>query len=146
MRHYLYLLFFITFLPLILTACAPTREDADSKLAAACEASIKDTFTDPKNHIAVQNASFSFKKSSEDLRLRVVTLKAKYNYGNSEPDDKTYVCAYTEEWSLFSWLPEFYNLQNDDDKYGNFDGNILGDPTVLLKIATDMQDILNPRD
>ncbi len=53
----------------------------------------------------------------------VVTLKAQYIYGDSQPYDKTYTCSYTEEWSPFSYLPEFYNLQRDDQKYGNVNGS-----------------------
>lgn len=138
MRRYMFLL-----LPLLLTACAPTREDADKKLAIACQAAIKETFSDPKDHIEVQKVSFSSDKSYEGARLRIVTLKAQYTYGDSPPFDKTYLCAYTEEWSLFSYLPEFYNLQRDDQKYGNFDGAITGDTNTLMKINDATQKALN---
>lgn len=135
------------FLPLLLslglTGCAPSRGAADSKLAVACEASIKAVFTDPKEHIEVEKASFSFVKSYDGLKLRTVTLNAKYTYGDSQPDDKTYTCAYSEEWSLISWLPEFYNLEKDTDKYGNFNGSILGDPAVLAKISEANEKILH---
>jgi hypothetical protein len=128
---------------LSLTACVPSRGDADRKLAVACQAAIKATFTDPKDNIAVQTASFDFQKSYDGAKLRVVTLKAKYTYGDSEPDDKTYTCSYTEEWSLFSYLPEFYNLQRDDQTYGNVNGEIMGDTNTLIKINDALQKTLN---
>jgi hypothetical protein len=120
---------------LLLTACAPSRDDADKKLGSACEASVKASFTDPKENITAKNASYSFEKSHEDARLRVVTLTAGYTYGDSFPDEKTYTCTYHETWSLFSWLPEFHNLQRGDEKFGNFDGTLHGDTLILAKIT-----------
>jgi hypothetical protein len=136
-------LFLSLLLPLGLTGCAPSRAAADSKLAVACEASIKAVFADPKENIEVEKATFKFVKSYEDLKLRVVTLKAKYTYGDSQPDDKTYTCSYAEDWSLISWLPQFYNLEKEGDKYGNFNGSILGDPAVLIKINEANTKVLN---
>jgi hypothetical protein len=123
-------------LPLLfLSACAPSRDTADSKLAAACAAGVKATFTDEKENITAKDFSFAFQKAYDGSRLRIVTLKADYTYGTSDPEPKTYTCAYAEEWSLFSWLPEFYNLQRDNDKFGNFGGAIVGDPVILAKIS-----------
>jgi hypothetical protein len=138
MRRYLFLLLIIG-----LTACVPSREQADSKLAIACQAAVKATFADPKESIAVKSASYSSTKSYDSAKLRVVTLQAQYTYGDSQPDDKTYTCSYTEEWSLFSYLPEFYNMQMGDQKYGNFNGLITGDTSILLKINDAMQQSLN---
>lgn len=118
----------------LLTACAPSRDAADSKLAGACVAAVKATFADPKENITVKNASYASQKAYDGSRLRAITLTAAYTYGDSEPEDKTYICTYTEEWSLFSWLPEFYSLQKGEDKFGNFNGNVTGDPGVLAKI------------
>lgn len=133
MKRFLVLVMACT-LPLLLAACVPTREEADEKLGAACADAIAATFTDEKDHIEVQDTSYGFAKSSDSNRLREVTLKADYTYGDSEPDSKTYVCRYSEEWTLFSYLPAFYNLQRDDLKIGNFDGTIQGDTALLLKI------------
>ena len=141
MHRYSFRLIFLL-LSLGLTACAPSRQEADSKLAAACGDSIKATFQDPKEHITIQNASFSFEKSYDDVRLRAVTLQAQYTYGDSEPEKKTYLCRYNEEWSLFSYLPEFYNLERDDVKFGNYGGTIAGDTNVLLQITQSNQKIL----
>jgi hypothetical protein len=132
MRRYLFLL-----LPLLLslTACVPSREEADGKLAIACQASVKATFSDPKENITVQKASYAFQQSYDGAKLRVVTLNAQYIYGDAAPDDKVYTCSYTEAWSLFAYLPEFYNLQKDTDKFGNFNGSVVGDTTILMKIT-----------
>ena len=132
MRYYMPLL--LMFASFTLASCAPSRERADIMLAVACEASVKATFTDPKDHIEVKKATFAPQKAYDGARLRVVTLKAQYTYGESQPDDKTYTCAYTEEWSLLSYLPEFYNMQKGDEQYGNFNGTIVGDTAVLMKI------------
>jgi hypothetical protein len=136
-------LMLLLFLSLGVTACVPSREQADRKLSVACTSSITATFTDPKDHMDVQKAYYGFEKSYDGAKLRVVTLKAKYTYGNSPPEDKTYICTYTEEWSLFSYLPEFYNLQRDDLKYGNFEGLITGDTNTLIKINDATQKALD---
>ena len=120
---------------LLLTACAPSRNAADTKLAAACLASVKASFADDKENVTPKSATYSSDKAYDGSRLRVVTLKAAYTYGASEPEDKTYICTYTEEWSLFSWLPEFYYLQKDTEKIGNVNGTVTGDPEVIAKIT-----------
>jgi hypothetical protein len=142
MRHRPFLMLLL-FLSLGVTACVPSREQADRKLSIACENSIMATFTDPKDHIEVQKSDYGFDKSYDGAKLRVVTLKAKYTYGDSTPADKTYICTYAEEWSLFGYLPEFYNLQRDDLKYGNVDGVITGDTNTLIKINDATQKALD---
>jgi len=135
MRRFL-LLIPLVFLPLIfLGGCAPSRDTADSKLAAACVAEVKASFADEKENVTAKDSSFAFQKAYDGARLRVVTLKADYTYGTGDPEHKTYTCAYAEEWSLFSWLPEFYNLQRDNDKFGNFGGTLQGDPAILTRIS-----------
>ena len=131
MRRYLFLM-----LPLLLlAACAPPRNAADSKLAVACEASVKAVFKDPKENISIKHASYASQKAYDGVKLRVVTLEAAYTYGTGEPETKTYICSYTEEWTPFSWLPEFYSLQMGEEKFGNINGSVLGETDVLLKIT-----------
>ncbi len=136
--RYLFLL-----LPLLLlTACVPSREEADGKLAIACQAAVKATFADPKESITVKKASYAFQQSYDGAKLRVVTLNAQYIYGDSS-DDKTYTCSYTEAWSLFAYLPEFYNMQKDEQQFGNVNGTIIGDTNVLLKITEADEKVLH---
>lgn len=127
---------------LLLAACAPSRGDADMKLGAACVNAINATYTDSKDHFELQKTSFAFEKSYDGLRLRAVTLKGEYTYGASQPEEKTYTCRFTEEWSLFSYLPEFYNLERDNEKAGNFMGTVSGDTQLLLKITEEVQKAL----
>jgi len=134
---------FLLLLPLLLlTACVPSREEADSKLADACQAEIKATL-DAKESITVGKASYAFAKSYDGAGLRVVTLDAKYTSGDNEPENKTYTCSYTEEWSFFSYLPEFYNLQKGDEKFGNVNGTITGDTNILVKINDATENVLH---
>jgi hypothetical protein len=123
------------FFTLSLTACTPSREVADTKLGAACKDSLIATFQDEKERLEVQEITYDFKKAYDGARLRQVTVHGQYFYGDSEPDNKAYTCNYSEEWTLFSYLPEFYNLQRDTVKVGNFGGVITGDTTLLLKIT-----------
>ena len=83
----------------------------------------------------MKHASYASQKTYDGVKLRVVTLEAAYTYGASEPETKTYTCSYTEEWTPFSWLPEFYSLQKGEEKFGNIDGAVIGETDVLLKIT-----------
>jgi hypothetical protein len=142
MRRYTRLIFPL-FLSLAVAGCAPSRGAADKKLAAACEAAVKVTFSGTADQISNAKASFSFEKSHDGRQLRVVALSVKHSHDGGTPEDKTYTCAYAENWTFFSYLPEFYNLERDGQKYGNFDGMLLGDMLTMTKIVEASSKVLH---
>lgn len=133
MRRYIALLSALPFIA-ALAACAPTREEADDNLGKACVESLRATFTDEKEHFEAQDIVYAFKNSYDGVRLRIVTVEGHYTYGESEPYPKTYTCTYTEDWTFFSYIPAFYNLERDGQKFGNVNGSIVGDAATLLRI------------
>ncbi|MCK5554981.1 MAG: hypothetical protein KAI76_01975 [Alphaproteobacteria bacterium] len=125
----------ITFMILSLTAtsCAPSREVADKKLASACEGSIKILY-EQNDRIDIQKTSFMSEKGHDNVSLRIVKLDANFVRYCGTVQKKTWTCSYKEQWSIFGYMPEFYNLEKDDARYGNFDGKIVGDFEALMKI------------
>ncbi|MCK4945265.1 MAG: hypothetical protein KAS59_03275 [Alphaproteobacteria bacterium] len=125
----------ITFMILLLTAtsCAPSREVADKKLASACEGSIKILY-EQNDKIDIQKTSFLSRKGHDNVSLRIVKLDANFVRSDGIIQEKTWTCSYKEQWSIFGYMPEFYSLEKDGMRYGNFDGKIVGDFEALMKI------------
>ncbi|MFH1158605.1 MAG: hypothetical protein V1721_06960 [Pseudomonadota bacterium] len=121
------------FLSLAATSCAPSRERADKKLAAACEGSIRSLY-EQNDRIDIRKTSFLSGKGHGDVSLRIVKLDADFARNGGIVQEKTWTCSYKEQWSLFGYMPEFYNLEKDGARYGNFDGKIVGDFADLMKI------------
>jgi len=133
----------MTFMILSLTAisCAPSREVADKKLAVACEGSIKALY-EKNDRIDIQKTSFISKKGYDNVSLRIVKLDAKFIRYGGIIQEKTWTCSYKEQWSIFGYMPEFYSLEKDGARYGNFDGKIVGDFEALMKINMETEKVL----
>lgn len=133
----------ITFMILLLTAtsCAPSREVADKKLASACEGSIKILY-EQNDKIDIQKTSFLSRKGHDNVSLRIVKLDANFVRSDGIIQEKTWTCSYKEQWSIFGYMPEFYSLEKDGMRYGNFDGKIVGDFEALMKINIETEKAL----
>ncbi len=133
----------ITFMILSLTAtsCVPSREVADKKLASACEGSIKILY-EQNDKIDIQKTSFLSRKGHDNVSLRIVKLDANFVRSDGIIQEKTWTCSYKEQWSIFGYMPEFYSLEKDGMRYGNFDGKIVGDFEALMKINIETEKAL----
>ena len=118
---------------LTLVSCAPSRDDADKKLAKVCLASIKG-LSDPDDQFDVQKTTFLSGKSHDGLDTRTVTLNTHFIHAHGVMVEKDYSCTYKEQWSMFGYMPEFYNLEKDGQKIGNVNGSIQGDTDSIMKI------------
>lgn len=117
----------------IAASCTPSRDAADKKLATACLGSVQ-ALSGPEDLIDVQTTAFKSEKNQDGASLRTVRMHVNFVKDHGAIQEKDYTCAYKEQWTFFAYMAEFYSLEKDSDKYGNFDGHILGDVTDLMKI------------
>ncbi len=121
---------------LMVSACAPAREDADAKLLKACKASVEAVSSSNEKIHKITAQTFVDKKSHDGLDLRVVTIKARVTVGDSAFRQKKYVCYFQERIGVFGigYSVEFYRLDKSGRMYGNVDGTIMGDFNDNMKI------------
>ncbi len=125
----------IVLLTLSLSACAPPRAEMDKKLAKACVSAIQ-ALSDATDLIEIQKTVFKNGKAPENVILRTVKLDVYFTRNQGVMVEKKYTCSYKENLSMFGAAPGFYSLEKDGEKYGNFDGEILGGIDTLQKIHT----------
>jgi hypothetical protein len=122
----------IACLSMMLTGCGPSRKAADQKLSGACLAAVK-AISDSGDTIELQNATFGSEKQG-DIDLRTVVLDAQFSHDRGIISEKTYTCTFEEHSGVFGYKPEFYSMEKDGQKYGNFDGTIQGDLDTMTRI------------
>ena len=118
---------------LSLAACAPERAEADKKLSSACEAAIR-ALAGPGAQIEIRTTAFEKGTGVENVPLRIVKFTTLLVQDHGEVQGKSYTCSFKEQWHMFGVAQEFYSLEKDQEKYGNFDGHIEGDILELQKI------------
>lgn len=125
-----------------LAACGkPDRKTADKKLLKACELAIKSLYQ-PEDTFDIKEKNFSNDKSHEGVELRKVHFMAYYVQNGGAIQEKHYYCWFEETIGFMGYLPKFYRLDRDGEKYGNYDGEIMGDYSELLKLQQVVEDAL----
>lgn len=129
-------------LSLGLAACGkPDRKTADQNLLRACETIVKTLYA-PEDSLEIQEKSFSDDKSHDGLELRKVHFMAHYVRNGGYIEAKEYNCWFEERVGFMGYLPKFFRLEKDGERYGNFGGTVEGDYSELLKIQQVSEDIL----
>lgn len=141
MRRHFFLMT-VLFCLLAVAACKPDRKQTDLKLAAGCQDSIR-ALSEPVDQIDFKKSSFKSEKSHDGLLLRTVTLDAHFIHDHGMMVEKTYTCTYNEVSDLFGYKAEFYRLEKDGNKYGNYNGQALGELEDLLKINHSLEATLH---
>ncbi len=129
---------------LTISACAPSREEADKKLLKACKAAVEAVSPNKEVIHKILSQKFENKKSHDGLDLRVVTIEGKVTIGNSAYRRKTYRCSFEEKKGVFGigYSADFWLLDRNGRMYGNVDGTIVGDFNDNLKINEAVSKIL----
>ncbi len=123
----------LLFCALMLGACV-SREQADHRLARACEAGIHALLPEGEDIGTVTGSKFTASAEGQDIRH--VSLKIERQDGWIE-DDVVYECAFQESFGLFKtqFTASLYNLKMGDQAYGRFGHEILGDATDFIKLT-----------
>jgi hypothetical protein len=116
-----------------LTGCV-SREQADAKLAKACEAGIMALLPEGTNVGKVAGSTFT--ASAEGQGLRHVALKLEHQDGWIE-EDTVYECTFEESFGPMknNFTASLYNLKMGEQSYGKFGNEILGDAQDFIKLT-----------
>ncbi len=137
---------FLPMLPvfILLSACAPSREEADAKLADACLAAVQ-AVSGNNVEIFIDKKSFASDTAADHTKLRVVVLESRISVDKSAYSQRRFSCTFEENVSAFglAYSARFYNLDLDNGmKYGNINGVVTGDFNDIARIAHAVDDVL----
>ncbi len=134
MRHFVYRSAALLLCGLALTGCV-SREQADAKLAKACEAGIRALLPEGETDIGTVTGS-TFTASVEGQDMRHVSLKIEHQDGWIE-EGTVYECTFQESFGPFknNFTASLYNLKVGENSYGKFGHEILGDAQDFMKLT-----------
>lgn len=116
-----------------LTGCV-SREQADAKLAKACEAGVMALL--PEGQDIGKVAGSTFTASVEGQGMRHVALKFEHQDGWIE-ESTVYECTFEESFGPMknNFTASLYNLKMGEQSYGKFGNEILGDAQDFMKLT-----------
>lgn len=145
MKKYVFLLP-VFFALITVSACAkPDRAAADKKFTTACVAALKVISSEGAEFEVTKSVYSDVKDSRSGDTLREVLLTARYYAGDGDIDVNTYTCRFQEHVTWKGYYAEFFNLEADGRKYGNFDGTVEGDYADMININDAVDKVLKPR-
>lgn len=119
---------------LVLTGCV-SRQQADTKLAAACQAAVEVFLPEGTTVKTIKDKKY--KNGVHGNGYRDVTLSAVETDGWADID-KTYNCTFEERFGPLglNYTASFYGLSFDDRSYGKIgdDNTIKGEIADIVKI------------
>jgi hypothetical protein len=133
----------ISLVSLTLTACAPSPEAQNQKLAKVCEAGIAALLGQDKFDRQIANrkdASFSEVSDGRQVVLQVQTKNKQYGY----LQDEAFTCVFNVGtlFGPFGESIELVQMNVGETLYGKKDGQILGDMKDFLLITESVKNAL----
>jgi len=125
-------IFLNLFCLILLTGCV-SREQADAKLAKACQAAV-DVFLEDSKIDHIYDSKFSASPIGTDFRHVIISTIIVDGWIEIESD---FECVFQESFGLFNsgYAPAIEQVRVDDILIGRSGGEILGNPDDFVKLT-----------
>lgn len=125
---------------MLLSGCV-SREQADAKLAKACEAGVNAILPEGRKITRVADTEFS--PATEGQGMRHVVLKAVETDGFLETETE-FVCVFEESFGFLNtgYTAAAYQVRAGDLVVGKSGNEILGDAQIFMKLNDAMRDAM----